>query len=205
MKKFVSKISRKNQSLQPVKEILEQFLNKNPDLFESRMNALLQNWDKIVGEYLSKKIYPLRIEKGILLCATSSSSLVQEISLLEPKIILKLKKYPFSKDIKGLRFKVTDIDKNSTDSRTQLTKNPSSSQSLVPRPLTLIETTHLHALSLVMKDPENQKRLFSLLKALEQRKKTLKFNHWKHCMFCQSFFHPNNETCPYCNRVLCSN
>lgn len=202
MTKPCKKNLRKDEGLQPIGRILSQFLSQNQHILDQRMNGLLQNWAQIMGAFLAERIHPLRIEKEFLICSVTSSSLIQEMSFLETEIINKLRKYPFGRDIKGLRFTTTEQKSLASAKKMVSAHNQNPLQNLEQRPLTRIEIEHLQALASKMKEPAQQKRLFRLLKAFEQRKQTLIFHHWKHCVICHSFFEPEIQLCPYCNQLL---
>src|SRR5439155_533119 len=67
-----------------------------------------RDWEAAVGTRIAARARPLRIERGVLLIRTATSTWAQELALLADTIVAQLAARGIA--VKGLRFRVGHVD-----------------------------------------------------------------------------------------------
>ncbi|PIQ26787.1 hypothetical protein COW36_00450 [bacterium (Candidatus Blackallbacteria) CG17_big_fil_post_rev_8_21_14_2_50_48_46] len=193
------KKNTRRSGLQPMSYLLSSYMHQLKDLKQDRLGLILERWVDIVGPFISERMEPIRIEEDRLICYVVSSSLLHEFSFLETDILRKLVNYPCGEGIKGIRLTtVKPPSKHKPPEKRQKTQPIQ----LPPEKLNLREIHALEESVQIIKDQDTQARVLRLLKAMETRKKTLAFHHWKYCAHCQNYCEPRYKVCPICNQSL---
>ena len=76
--------------------------------FEKKMGqySLWKHWPRLVGERVAQQAKPERMQGNILVVAVSSSAWLQELTLMKPLLLQKIKTEFSEIEIEGLRFEL---------------------------------------------------------------------------------------------------
>ena len=94
-----------------VKEILEDVLKKRNIYVKIKEYEVLNIWDKVVGEYISKNTKPETIKNKILYVNVKNSLWMQELVFLKNGFINSINKYMGIEVVKDINFKIRELKK----------------------------------------------------------------------------------------------
>jgi len=189
-----------------LKSSLPAFL-KRYDLKEgSILSQIQKEWPSVVGDYLATQLQPIQLQQGVLTCYSPSSALMQEVSYLEPQILMKLKAHPWARDIRSLRLTaqapvpVVQQQQEQQQMRDALQERSKAFQ-LEAKPVRVALRTEqaMQAAVQVIGDQEAQKRVLRFFRAVEKRRQTLLANDWKACSVCGNLTEPGMR-CLQCQK-----
>ena len=71
---------------------------------------IYQEWNKVAGETVARNTRPIKLKYGVLTVAVRSGVWMQELSLLKPVLLRKLKELTKDDSIKDLRLTLSQFD-----------------------------------------------------------------------------------------------
>jgi predicted nucleic acid-binding Zn ribbon protein len=79
-------------------------------LEEQSQLKIYRDWAKVAGEAVARNTRPLKLKYGVLTVAVRSGAWMQELSLLKPVLLQKLKDLIKDDSVKDLRLTLSDFD-----------------------------------------------------------------------------------------------
>ena len=190
--------------MNPLGELLGQFLDANPMVKAGDITPLLQHWGQLLGPYLAERIRPVRFERGQLICQVSSPALIQEFSFVQREILAKLRLFSGGELIRSIKC-VTQPGPRQQQSeelariQTAQAQRENQYQKMKETPLAPWEEELIRRQTRAISDTAMREQVERMLQAMTRRKKQLQSQNWPHCLTCQSFFEPVYTRCPYCH------
>jgi len=160
---------------------------------------ILDLWENVVGEMVSKHSRPDRIVGGILYIEVKNSSWINEISFLRTDIIDKYNQTLKQKYIKDIKFFLKKNDSQNIKSFSTPKKNIKESERLIT--LKKLPSGEKQDIESSISEIDDEKLRKSLQKFLEtSRKKQLALieKGWKKCIKCNSLHQGKNSFCKFC-------
>ena len=161
---------------------------------------ILDLWEDVVGEMVSKHSRPDRIVNGILYIEVKNSSWINEISFLRTDIIDKYNLTLKQKYIKDIKFFLKKND-SQTNKPFFMPKNKTVKESERSITLKKLSSGEKQEIEDNIGDIDDEKLRKSLQKFLEtSRKKQLALieKGWKKCSRCNSLHQGKNSFCKFC-------
>lgn len=189
--------------MKAIRHLLKDYLKDQT--FQSGLNMakLLESWQDLLGEYLATRLIPVSFEKGILYCQVQQSTLVQEFSFVEYKVLAKLKHIEGGSSIQGIRLVTRSpirrqekkaLDKMSRAQAQHLNCLTLRKSELIDEQIQASIESQTRSIT----DANLQHKAQKLMQAMARRQAELRQHNWKSCESCQSFFEPLYSVCPYC-------
>jgi len=94
-----------------IKEILAGFLDNYKQSKEIPQTIILKNWEKIISKQAVNESRPITIKNKVLIIAVSNSALLHHLTFQKRDICKKIEEVLKSKEIKDIRFKISEINK----------------------------------------------------------------------------------------------
>lgn len=191
--------------MQTLKHILRNYFQENPVHKGIDLQCLYQNWEALLGEYLSQRIIPVNFENGTLFCYVHSSSLIQELKLgLSKDILLRLQKINVGAPIRNLRLvsESKALPSRILQDFKQMTENENKLRHRMSirhiGELSDRQKKQIHHDTENITQTETRQKATGFMLALAKRQSELQANHWSICHACQTYYAPHLQKCPFC-------
>lgn len=177
-------------------KVISDIIFKNiEDDISFRQNYIKSNWNKIVGDNLSKKSIPTYLKKDILYISVENSAWLQEMRFLKKNIINNTNLFLNGIYVNEINFKINLINKKNIEIKEDEDINNIDIENIV---LEREDIYNIKKSLSSIKDNDLKLKLYNLISKNKKREKYLLNKNYKKCENCGRIFKGNSKICFVC-------